>query len=395
MGDKGALLHVHRWRLSLCWFRVRGLSAGMPEVFASGHAVASDWQEAVRSVAAQLGDLDDDDIGFVYVTDHVAGHLHDVVSFLAAATGLDQWCGTVGIGVCSNPVESFDEPAIVALACRLPGVRAHVFRSVGEAVERWQHTDPGDTAGFGIVHGDPRDADVLNGLTRLARETGSFLVGGLASSRSRSPTHAGGGAGDGLSGVLLSGAQVATALTQGCSLLDGSHEITSADGKAVLELDGRPVFDVLGERFTGARASQRPIDPASLHVALPIAGSDAGAFVVRNIVGIDPHQRAMLLGDDVTRGDVLMFCVRDNEAAEADLRRMLHSLKSRVPRPLGGLYFSCLARGPHMFGAVNREMEIVRDVLGDVPVAGFFSNGEISLDRLYAYTGVLTLFRGD
>lgn len=48
-----------------------------------------------------------------------------------------------------------------------------------------------------------------------------------------------------------------------------------------------------------------------------------------------------------------------------------------------------------MFGAVNREMEIIRDVVGDVSVAGFFSNGEISLDRLYAYTGVLTLFRDD
>ena len=367
----------------------------MPEVFASGHAVASDWQEAVRSVAAQLGDLDDDDIGFVYVTDHVAGHLHDVVSFLAASTGLDQWCGTVGIGVCSNRIESFDEPAIVALACRLPGATAHVFRSVGEAVEGWRQTDSGDTAGFGVVHGDPRDADVLGSLTRLARETGSYLVGGLASSRTRSPTHAGSGAGDGLSGVLLSGARVATALTQGCSLLEGSHEVTRADGNAVLELDGRPVFDVLGERFTGARGAEQPVDPASLHVALPIAGSDDGAFVVRNILGIDPHQRAMLLGDHVSRGDVLMFCVRDDEAAEADLRRMLQSLKSRVSRPLGGLYFSCLARGPNMFGAVNREMEIVHDVLGDVPVAGFFSNGEISLDRLYAYTGVLTLFRDD
>ncbi len=364
----------------------------MGEVFASGHAAASDWQEAVRSVAAQLGDLDDNDIGFVYVTDHVAGHLHDVVSFLGAATGLDQWCGTVGMGVCSNPVESFDEPAIVALACRLPGARAHVFRNAGEAIGLWRREGPGDAAGFGIVHGDPRDGDVLNDLGRLASETGSFLVGGLASSRTRFPTHAGSGAGEGLSGVLLSGARVATALTQGCSLLDGSHDVTRAHGNAVLELDGRPVFDVLAERFT---ASQGAVDPASLHVALPIAGSDSGAFVVRNIVGIDPGQRAMLLGDEVSRGDVLKFCVRDDDAAEADLRRMLHSLKSRVPCPLGGLYFSCLARGPHMFGAVNREMEIIRDVLGDVPLAGFFSSGEISLDRLYAYTGVLTLFRGD
>ena len=367
----------------------------MGDVFASGHAAAPDWQEAVRSVAAQLGDLDDHDIGFVYVTDHIAGHLHDVAGFLEAATGLDKWCGTVGIGVCSNPIESFDTPAITALACRLPGVRVDAFRRVSEAVGSGMRRNPDDTAGFGVVHGDPRDADLANSLARLARETGSYLVGGLASSRGRSPTHAGSGAGDGLSGVLLGGARVATALTQGCSLLGGTHEISKADGNAVLELDGRPVLEVLGELFTGSGASQGPVDPAALHVALPITGSDAGAYVVRNIVGVDPGSRAMLVGDDVSRGDALMFCLRDHEAAEADMRRMLGSLKSRVSRPLGGLYFSCIARGPHMFGAVNREMGIIHDVLGDVPVAGFFSNGEISAERLYAYTGVLALFTGD
>ena len=30
--------------------------------------------------------------------------------------------------------------------------------------------------------------------------------------------------------------------------------------------------------------------------------------------------------------------------------------------------------------------------LGDVPLAGFYANGEISHNRLYGYTGVLTLF---
>ena len=30
--------------------------------------------------------------------------------------------------------------------------------------------------------------------------------------------------------------------------------------------------------------------------------------------------------------------------------------------------------------------------LGEFPLVGFFANGEISHDRLYAYTGVLVLF---
>ena len=38
------------------------------------------------------------------------------------------------------------------------------------------------------------------------------------------------------------------------------------------------------------------------------------------------------------------------------------------------------------------KQEAIRDTLGDFPLVGFFCNGEISHNRLYGYTGVLTLF---
>ncbi len=37
-------------------------------------------------------------------------------------------------------------------------------------------------------------------------------------------------------------------------------------------------------------------------------------------------------------------------------------------------------------------MRLIRDELGDLPLAGFYANGEISNNRLYGYTGVLALF---
>jgi small ligand-binding sensory domain FIST len=45
-----------------------------------------------------------------------------------------------------------------------------------------------------------------------------------------------------------------------------------------------------------------------------------------------------------------------------------------------------------MFGTPNSELGLISDALGDFPLVGFFANGEISHDRLYGYTGVLTLF---
>ncbi len=53
---------------------------------------------------------------------------------------------------------------------------------------------------------------------------------------------------------------------------------------------------------------------------------------------------------------------------------------------------SCVARGPNLFGPDSEELKMIRDELGDIPLVGFFANGEISNNRLYGYTGVLALF---
>jgi small ligand-binding sensory domain FIST len=91
--------------------------------------------------------------------------------------------------------------------------------------------------------------------------------------------------------------------------------------------------------------------------------------------------------------DQILFCRRDPESARADLQRMLRQLKSRLPGPpKAGVYVSCIARGAALFGDKGVESGLIREELGAFPLVGFFANGEISRDRLYGHTGVLTLF---
>jgi small ligand-binding sensory domain FIST len=46
-----------------------------------------------------------------------------------------------------------------------------------------------------------------------------------------------------------------------------------------------------------------------------------------------------------------------------------------------------------LFGDNSEEMSAVAQAIGDdVPLVGFYANGEISNNRVYGYTGVLTLF---
>src|SRR5947209_1063250 len=101
----------------------------------------------------------------------------------------------------------------------------------------------------------------------------------------------------------------------------------------------------------------------------------------------------LAVSQDVAAGARVLFCRRDTPSALADLKRMLDGLRRRAGgTPRAGLYFSCVGRGPSLFGPDSAELRIVREALGDFPLVGFFGNGEISSDRLYGYTAVLTLF---
>ena len=51
-----------------------------------------------------------------------------------------------------------------------------------------------------------------------------------------------------------------------------------------------------------------------------------------------------------------------------------------------------MARGAALFGTAGEELETIRHHLGDVPLVGMYGSGEIAGDRIYGYTGVLSLF---
>jgi small ligand-binding sensory domain FIST len=124
-----------------------------------------------------------------------------------------------------------------------------------------------------------------------------------------------------------------------------------------------------------------------------IRGSDTGDYLVRNLVGIDPQQQWLAIGEWLEPGAEIMFCRRDAKSAREDLVRVLDSARQAIDGvPRGGLYFSCLGRGEGLFGGDSAELKLISQHLGEFPLAGFFGNGEVSHDRLYGYTGVLLLF---
>jgi small ligand-binding sensory domain FIST len=353
--------------------------------FRVGHGRSTDWREAAEACARGLGTAPDANLGFVYVADALAGEFDDIVGVLRARTGVETWAGTVGIGVCATGREFFAEPAVVALIGRFP---AGSFATFDGDTAR-----PTGPAAFGVVHADPRRPDSIAAVASLAGATGGFLVGGLASSRGAYRHLAGRGGEGGLSGVLFGeGVAVATGLTQGCAAIGETHAVTAARGNLMLAIDGAPAVEALAREIAHAGLAGDAEAMDSLHVAFPIPGSDTGDFLVRNLIGVDPESGALAVAHRVAEGDAIRFCRRDAGAARLDLDRMLRNLARRAERPRGALYFTCLARGPNLFRDDSEELRTIARALGEVPLAGFFGNGEISGGRLYTYTGVLAVF---
>ncbi len=418
--------------------------------FISAASAGADWRDAARRVLEGLQDGgtagDGMTVGFLYVTDALAGDASNILALFKSVTGIKTWVGSVGLGVCGCGDEFIDQAAIAAMVGKidaddfalLPPVDLNLT-AAREGLEGWlDRHEPM----LGLIHGDPMiETDPACVLAELGRFTGAFLAGGLSSSRGDHIQFAGEVAEGGMSGLLFSqNVQVSTALTQGCTPLGPSHTVTRCDGHMVLELDGQRAFEVFmrdlravvesqvesrighatgmgtvavpsfagmdcgGLSGPGANAVEH-LFHGEIHVAFPVQGSDQNDYLVRNAIGIDPEEGHIAIAHEVTQGEQMMFVRRDDKAMQADLSRTLLDLRNRVIRergsfaPQGALYISCLARAMGNFGGdpghpgdLGGEMKLVRDVLGDIPMAGFYANGEISNHRLYGYTAIVILF---
>ncbi len=363
------------------------------ERFLLAHSGKRNWLAAADDCLGQLPEFPPEaSLGFVYATDALASDLGHLLRYLQAGTPVRDWVGTVGYGICATGTEYYDAPALVLLVTDLPRDHFRVFEDAA-AAEAMAFSAAGIQ--FAVVHGDPRNPQVPRLVRELPGRLGNgYLCGGLSSSRGYHFQLANALCEGSLSGVLLDdGIPVFTGLTQGCTPIGPVRTITRCEGNLLLQLDGRPALDVLREDVGELLAHNLHRLGGYIFVGFPVHGTDTGDYLVRNLISLDVEQGIVGVGEHLEEGRTLMFCRRDAESAAADLRRMVRRLHERLPAPArGGLYFSCVGRGQHMFGEAGRELRYLGEELGDVPVAGFYANGEIAGDRLYGYTGVLALF---
>ena len=359
-----------------------------------------DWLSACNACIGKLANRSPAaNLGFVYTSDSIAHGLDLIAARLREATGIAHWVGTGGSGVCTSGREVSGDGTIAILTASLPEDDFRVFDGLARH-DNGNHSLSGDWRGghIGVIHGDPRQVRTPAIIERLGAATGAFLVGGLTSAMGNGALQIADRPTEGaLSGVLITGnVPVITGISQGCTPIGPVREVTAAEGPWIATIDDRPALDVLKEDVGPILARNLHRIAGFILAARPQDTHDRNDYLVRDLDSIDPLRRLIMVSDDLKRGDPLCFVKRDPQGARADLRRLTADLRRRAEnRPiLGALYHSCVARSRHMFETDSTELFLIEEELGNVPLAGFLTNGEIYRDRLYGYSGVLTLFLG-
>ena len=208
-----------------------------------------------------------------------------------------------------------------------------------------------------------------------------------------------------VSGMLLSGDfELTLANTIACGLIGTAHRVTAARDNIVIELDGRPAYEVFAEA-AGPLAADLRRALTYVFVAIPVYENartiERGQFVVRNIVGASEEHGVIAVAFQPKVGDTIGFVLRDAERSRQDLKATLDDLNDRLdnkPPPAFGLYFNCVSRGAGLYNIPGHDSAYIRRALGPVPIAGFFTGFEIGSlaeqTSLLQYSGVLALISG-
>jgi small ligand-binding sensory domain FIST len=203
--------------------------------------------------------------------------------------------------------------------------------------------------------------------------------------------------------VLTGNFSLRTVVSQGCKPIGQPQIITRCEGQIIHELGGRPALEVIKETIEDLSAEDQALARTALLMGRVIdeykEEFHRGDFLIRTFMGVDPTSGAIAVGDAFRAGQTVQLHVRDATTAREDLHLLMDTLTPELTtRPArGALLFSCNGRGAHLYGEPDHDSRVVTDTTGDIPMAGFFCNGEIgpigTSNFLHGFTASIGIFQ--
>lgn len=370
-----------------------------------------------EEIKAQLGSQNPD-LVFVFVSPQHQQNWEKLSEWIYESLSPKHLIGCSGGGVIGRGEEIERRAALSITAAVLPEVEIHPFHYQNDALptlksdrkiwERLMGVEFPKNPHF-ILMPDPFSFDLdilLKGLDFAfpwSKKMGGVASGGTELGGNilfcdRKVLHTG------LVGLALSGNIVVDSLVaQGCRPIGETLLITECHGNRIDQIDGKHPFEVMRKVYDELSVEDQQLFKTALFAGLGMREGEKsyqkGDFLIRNIIGLDPQGGSLAVGAAPQKGQVLQFHVRDAETSTQDLEILLEEYLETLgtASAQGALLFSCLGRGFYLYGKPHHDSELLKQHLGNIPVGGFFCNGEIGAVHgktyLHGYTSSFGIFR--
>ena len=390
----------------------------------SGHfdtrTAATEIADSLFDELSAPGSTSGCDLALLFASFHHRAAFDDAAAIVRKAIAPRTVLGVTAEAVIGGDRELEGVAGLSAIALRLPGVRVHAWHSTPD--DPMPLEDPqairnrigfNDEFRTAIMVGDPFTTPITRLLPALTisgqtaeKPAPVVITGGMASGSSQPGLNvliqnervlSAGAVGVSLSGNL----DIDFIVSQGCRPIGTPFIITKCKGNVILELGGRKAIDALQEMAQElSEAEKRLLSRGLLMGRVVNEYKDRfgrGDFLVRNVMGFDQKIGGIAAGERCRPGQTIQFHVRDAVTATEDLQLLLDSQVLNPAPPFGALLFSCNGRGERLFGQPNHDLNIIRERLGEIPIAGFFAAGEFGPigDRsyLHGHTASLAVLR--
>ncbi len=385
--------------------------------FASALSVEPDVGKAVAEVCdrtmSKIGGPPD--LAVVFISADRAGMCDQIAADVCSRLGSDRLVGCTGESIVGVGREVEGDPAMSLWLARLPGT--HVLpmhltferTSEGGSILGWpdELMDDWPADCSLLVLGEPFTFPAELLLEQVNdHHPGVPVIGGMASGGATPGEHrlllGPQSMDEGAVAVLLDGSvRVRPLVSQGCRPIGKHFVITKAERNIILELGGRPALVQLQSVFAELPTREQELVNQGLHVGRVVSEYqdrfEQGDFLVRNVIGADPESGAVAIGDYVRVGQTVQYHIRDWQTADADLQQLLAESRNRSISPTdGALLFTCNGRGTRLFPEPHHDALAIKDALGDIPLAGFFAQGELGpvggKNFIHGFTASMALF---
>jgi small ligand-binding sensory domain FIST len=384
----------------------------------SDAATLNEALQEVTAAAESALQYQKPDLCLVFVSNQFLSGYESITRFVQTRLNPRVLFGCSGGGVVGNGREVERRPGVALMAALLPDVKLTPFRVAESTLPNldasprvWHQltgVPPTEEPQF-ILLADPfsiRIENLLMGLDYAYAKASK--VGGLASGASQpgesalflnSVCYRSGAVGLALSGNIA----LDSLVSQGCRPVGKPMRVTRCDRNILMELDGQPPLNILRDLYVALGPRDQDLLQHALFLGLAMdpfkSHYTQGDFLVRNIVGMDPEKGLLAVGALLRQGQTVQFHLRDAQTSAEDVGQALTSYASRSGREpvAGALLFSCLGRGEFLYGYNGHDTRLFLQKLGQIPIGGFFCNGEIgpvgATTYLHGYTSCFALLR--